>query len=111
MKMRNISFSAALFLLIFMMVAAMSTAAAGEAILGKQNAAEAAACGRCGDGYCAKQCGENAQSCPTDCGVEEARACGKCGDGYCARQCGETAQSCPKDCGVETQSIIPKPRR
>lgn len=29
---------------------------------------EQAMCGRCGDGYCAKQCGETAQSCPADCG-------------------------------------------
>lgn len=26
-------------------------------------------CGRCGDGYCAKQCGETATSCPRDCGT------------------------------------------
>jgi hypothetical protein len=31
--------------------------------------APAPACGKCGDGYCAKQCGETAQSCPKDCGV------------------------------------------
>jgi len=29
----------------------------------------APACGKCGDGYCAKQCGETAQSCPKDCGT------------------------------------------
>lgn len=28
---------------------------------------EAAACQRCGDGYCARSC-ENAQTCPKDCG-------------------------------------------
>jgi hypothetical protein len=28
---------------------------------------KAAACQRCGDGYCAKSC-ENAQTCPQDCG-------------------------------------------
>ncbi len=27
------------------------------------------ACSKCGDGYCAKQCGETATSCPKDCGV------------------------------------------
>ena len=27
------------------------------------------ACSRCGDGYCAKQCGETATSCPRDCGT------------------------------------------
>lgn len=27
------------------------------------------ACGRCGDLYCAKQCGETAKSCPQDCGT------------------------------------------
>jgi hypothetical protein len=26
------------------------------------------ACGKCGDGKCVKQCGENAISCPRDCG-------------------------------------------
>lgn len=26
-------------------------------------------CGRCGDLYCAKQCGETAMSCPMDCGT------------------------------------------
>jgi hypothetical protein len=62
-------------------------------------------CGRCGDGYCAAQCGETATSCPKDCGgsVESLACadsrCGKCGDGYCAAQCGETATSCPRDCG------------
>ena len=25
-------------------------------------------CGRCGDGACVKSCGENATSCPVDCG-------------------------------------------
>ena len=25
-------------------------------------------CARCGDGQCQKSCGENAQSCPRDCG-------------------------------------------
>lgn len=28
----------------------------------------AAACGRCGDGACVKSCGENAKTCPADCG-------------------------------------------
>lgn len=28
----------------------------------------AASCGRCGDGQCVKSCGENATSCPQDCG-------------------------------------------
>jgi uncharacterized low-complexity protein len=26
-------------------------------------------CGRCGDGFCAKTCGETATSCPKDCGT------------------------------------------
>lgn len=26
-------------------------------------------CGRCGDGQCVKSCGENARTCPADCGV------------------------------------------
>lgn len=29
----------------------------------------AAACGKCGDGQCVRQCGETATSCPIDCGV------------------------------------------
>lgn len=66
-----------------------------------------AACGKCGDGYCAKQCGETAKSCPADCGVEtQLLACEKCGDGRCTPQCGETATSCPKDCGVESARLI-----
>jgi hypothetical protein len=26
-------------------------------------------CGKCGDGYCAAQCGETERSCPKDCGT------------------------------------------
>ncbi len=33
----------------------------------------AGSCGKCGDGYCAKQCGENARNCPRDCGVPSAK--------------------------------------
>lgn len=33
----------------------------------------AGSCGKCGDGYCAKQCGETAKSCPRDCGTPSAR--------------------------------------
>lgn len=29
---------------------------------------QGAACGKCGDGVCVRQCGENATSCPADCG-------------------------------------------
>lgn len=64
-------------------------------------ATAAAACARCGDGYCARSC-ENEFTCPADCAprTEVAAArCGKCGDGQCVRQCGETAESCPVDCG------------
>lgn len=32
-------------------------------------ACETSACGRCGDGYCNKRCGETAQTCPKDCGL------------------------------------------
>ena len=78
---------------------------------GKACATKVAACGKCGDGYCAKQCGETAQSCPKDCGTVERvqgerLACGKCGDGRCTPQCGETSQSCPKDCGVESDRLV-----
>lgn len=67
-----------------------------------------ASCSRCGDGYCAKQCGETAASCPKDCGTigVSMAACGKCGDGRCTPQCGETSQSCPKDCGVESTALL-----
>ncbi len=60
----------------------------------------AAACGKCGDGYCNPRCGETASSCPRDCGATTlaAAGCGRCGDGYCSPSC-ETAASCPKDCG------------
>lgn len=34
---------------------------------GKQ--VQAASCGKCGDGRCVRQCGENPISCPADCGV------------------------------------------
>jgi hypothetical protein len=37
-------------------------------VSGDSTPAPAPACGKCGDGYCAKQCGETAQSCPKDCG-------------------------------------------
>lgn len=110
MKIRNISFlSAAFFLLTLVMGAGIPTAVAGELVLGKERAAQTALCGKCGDGYCAKQCGETAQSCPKDCGVVESiqLACAKCGDGKCSPSC-ETPQSCPKDCGVESVSLFAK---
>lgn len=114
MKMRNVSFlSAALFSLTLLLGAGVPTVVAGETILGKTSATQTAACGKCGDGYCAKQCGETARSCPKDCGVVEESiqlVCGKCGDGKCTPQCGENPQSCPKDCGVESQSIVAKTR-
>jgi hypothetical protein len=31
-------------------------------------ATETNACGKCGDGYCNKRCGETTSSCPKDCG-------------------------------------------
>ncbi len=86
-------------------------------------ATETNACGKCGDGYCNKRCGETALSCPKDCGsvegsIQEERiqaepiqakpiqlACAKCGDGVCARSC-ENERSCPKDCAVKVKSII-----
>lgn len=37
-----------------------ATGADGETLAGS--------CGRCGDGYCSKSCGEDAISCPKDCG-------------------------------------------
>lgn len=36
-----------------------------------ERACESSACGRCGDGYCNKRCGETAANCPRDCGVIE----------------------------------------
>jgi uncharacterized low-complexity protein len=47
--------------------AAQSVEAADELTSGAP--APTPACGKCGDGYCAKQCGETATSCPRDCGV------------------------------------------
>ena len=35
---------------------------------GGGNQTQAAACGKCGDGQCVKQCGENERTCPADCG-------------------------------------------
>lgn len=90
---------------------AIPTANAGNQLSGKaacETTQTAAACGRCGDGFCAVQCGETAENCPKDCGVVESvlLACGKCGDGKCTAQCGETSTSCPKDCGVESQRSV-----
>lgn len=82
------------------------TAAPADA---KTEVANAARCGRCGDGACVKSCGETALSCPVDCGgvpqpsvatnQAAVEACGSCGDGWCVAMCGETAENCPSDCG------------
>jgi hypothetical protein len=106
--MRMIQRMSVLSMLGLLLAAAMSisVAAAGTPGVGKAcDRPEVAACGKCGDGFCAKQCGETAENCPKDCGVVDAAqllACGKCGDGHCTPQCGETAESCPKDCGVDS---------
>lgn len=34
-----------------------------------ERACESSFCGKCGDGYCNKRCGETAQTCPKDCGL------------------------------------------
>lgn len=34
---------------------------------------QAAICGKCGDGHCVRQCGENPISCPADCGIDSSR--------------------------------------
>ena len=93
-------------LLSVMFLFAIVMASAAAPLQDKACATATAACGKCGDGYCAKQCGETAQSCPQDCGAVERLACGKCGDGRCTPQCGETAASCPKDCGVESTRLV-----
>ena len=70
---------------------------------------EKAACGKCGDGYCNKRCGETAASCPRHCGVGSESmllACGRCGDGDCTKSCGENAVSCPKDCAAKARDIL-----
>jgi len=36
-----------------------------------ERSCETSACGRCGDGYCNKRCGETALNCAKDCGVVE----------------------------------------
>lgn len=109
MNIRKFGFlSAPLLAMVLMMGAFVPGAAADRSRDASPCDVQVAACGKCGDGYCARQCGETAQSCPKDCGVERAiqLACGKCGDGYCAKQCGETAKSCPKDCGVESERVM-----
>lgn len=94
-------------LLSIVLLLATAMAVAATPSKGRVCATQTAACGKCGDGYCAKQCGETAQSCPADCGVDRVRlACGKCGDGRCTPQCGETATTCPKDCGVESTRLV-----
>jgi len=53
----------------------LATASIGEQSQPMQSDPEAVSCheqsmcGRCGDHYCAKQCGETATSCPVDCGT------------------------------------------
>ncbi len=109
MKICQSFLSMVLFAFVLMMGAVAPTAVAGDLVLGKTSApTETAACSKCGDGRCTPQCGENAQTCPRDCGgVEKIQlVCGKCGDGRCTPQCGETAKSCPKDCGVTSSSIV-----
>ncbi len=49
--------------------------AAVEAVQGTENAEAVALCGRCGDGVCVPQCGENAISCPKDCAGQPKVAC------------------------------------
>jgi len=107
--MRTIHRVSLLSMLGLLLAAAMSISVAGTPGVDKAcDKAEVAACGKCGDGFCAKQCGETAETCPRDCGVVDSvqlLACGKCGDGRCTPQCGETAQTCPRDCGVEADSV------
>lgn len=69
---------APLFMLALVLAPFMSTSGGGAQPVGAceelaSASAEAAnACGRCGDRYCATQCGENAVNCPKDCaGVAE----------------------------------------
>jgi uncharacterized integral membrane protein len=47
--------------------------------------------GRCGNGKCEEEFGENNLTCPQDCKQSF------CGDGICGP--GETSQNCPQDCG------------
>lgn len=110
MKIGQSFMSIALFVLVSI-GASTPMAVAGDSALDKPCATTTttavAVCGRCGDGQCVRSCGETAQSCPRDCGVESIKlACGKCGDGRCTPQCGETAASCPKDCGVTSRSAV-----
>jgi len=59
---------------ILMAVMASLVLAGGSAFYVNSTFADTAACeiaggcGKCGDGYCAKQCGETAKNCPRDCG-------------------------------------------
>jgi len=45
--------------------------AASTDCAGAEGDALARSCGKCGDGYCSKSCGENALTCPKDCGEVE----------------------------------------
>jgi hypothetical protein len=51
----------------------------------------------CGDGTCDPACGEDASSCKADCG-SSGPVC-DCGDGVCDASCGEDQNSCFSDCG------------
>lgn len=99
--------SCLLFAIVFAVAAVATPVVAGQGA--SEGTTVAAKCGKCGDGQCVASCGENAITCPKDCGVEtESRllVCGKCGDGRCTPQCGETSESCPKDCGVESEDAL-----
>lgn len=100
---------------IIALVFALPLAASDSPNLGENDSrVTAAACAKCGDGQCQTSCGENASTCPKDCGggtpsaapaeliapaPAPAAGCAKCGDGQCQTSCGENASTSPKDCG------------
>lgn len=68
----KIRVSPALTAVIFALALALGTfvpSSMATTSLEKDASAEVGACGKCGDGYCNKRCGETAASCPKDCAV------------------------------------------
>jgi hypothetical protein len=59
--------------------------------------------GSCGDGFCNTRGGEDAMTCPADCGTTTMG----CGDGTCADT--ESLMTCPLDCAVCGDGVCTRP--